>query len=637
MCGIAGFWRRSQPTPGDFERLAKMAECLRHRGPDDYGYLSANARTGEASCGQSVSVDFSPDVLLASRRLAIIDLSPDGRQPMTNEAGDIFVVFNGAIHNYKELKQELEAMGHRFRSHTDTEVIVHAYEAWGEECSNRFNGMWAYAIWDGPKRRLVCSRDRFGIKPLYVAYRAGTFYFGSEVKAIIAAGVQAALDPAPVATYLVEGRLHPASETLFSGILPLGAGHNLVVTSTSSEETQYWVYDGHSQNYDHTNPAATFRELFADSVAIRLRSDVPVGILLSGGLDSSAVTAFATKSSDSLTAFTAIFPGFSMNEQRYAQLVADRFGLPLECVEYRPDNLVNDLSAVIWHMETPPLGAQVLARWMLLRTASEHVKVVLEGQGSDEMLAGYLDLYLKPYILDELAGLGPNAALGRLRTLAPALEIAAFAKLQDVGAKSLETVRRQAGGKVRPSILSRQLAGLPSLPGLPSLTPAGPFRDRLTNALWADHRRRILPHLLGYGDSISMAHSVESRVPFLDHRLVEFVFGLPFTWKMQGRETKTILRRALRTDIPRQVFDRRTKVGFDTPLREWLAAGFHQSIRPVIESQRSLERGLFDSDAVRRELDDFESDRSHNEKLILRCLSLELWARLFIDGDGLRM
>ena len=299
MCGIAGLWRRSGADPADRLHIRRMLESLVHRGPDDFGYLLGNTATGEVTAGQSLESPFTPDLLLASRRLSIVDLSSAGRMPIQNETGDISVVFNGAIHNYLELRRELEGRGHTFHSHTDTEVIVHAYEEWGEGCAARFNGMWAYALWDAGRRRLVCSRDRFGIKPLFIAWHRDTLYFGSEVKAILAGGaISAKPDLTFIQGYLTNGRPAGASRSAFEGITQLAAGHNLIVTHDDVRTTPYWRYTDQSEPYDSAHPEATFRELFRDAVRIRLRADVPIALLLSGGLDSSSIAQYAAPATD---------------------------------------------------------------------------------------------------------------------------------------------------------------------------------------------------------------------------------------------------------------------------------------------------------------------------------------------------
>ncbi len=633
MCGIAGIWRVDRGDTGDRERIARMADVLRHRGPDDFGYLLAESAGSGIQAGQSLAAAFVPDLLLASRRLSITDLSPDGRQPISNEAGDIFVVFNGAIHNYVELRAELEARGHVFHSRTDTEVIVHAYEAWGEECARRFNGMWAYAIWDQRKRRLVLSRDRFGIKPLYVAWSGRTLYFASEMKAILAAGeVKATADLAGIARYIADGELDAARSTLFAGIMPVRAAHNVVISREGVREAPYWSYRDRSGNYDFAHPEETFRELLGDSVRLRLRADVPTAIMISGGLDSTAIAAMATRQGTRLAGFTAVFGSFAADESHYARVAAEAFGLPWERVDYRGEDLVANLSEVGWHVEAPSYHSQVLPLWPLLKAVGREHKVVLEGQGADELLAGY-PRYLRPYVRDELSSLRPanaRATVERLVAAARASRGAAFGPLPGW------LPRRRANGAelAHERILGREPAGLLEAwrQGQPP-AEGSPLRGRLATALWRDHSRAHLPELLKFGDAISMAHSVETRLPFLDHRLVEFGFGLPTDYKLRGRTTKYLLRTALAADFPPEILARREKVGFRTPLGRWMKRA-RTDIREVLDSAETRQRSLFSTPALLDLMDHGRPGDRRRTELLFRCLSAELWYRRFIDADS---
>lgn len=616
MCGIAGLWRRGGLDPADGVRIERMAKTLIHRGPDDFGYLLANSQRMLASMGQATASDFDPDVLMASRRLAIIDLSAEGRQPIANETNDVFVVFNGAIHNYVELREELESRGHTFRSHTDTEVIVHAYEEWGDNCARRFNGMWAYAIWDARQCRLVCSRDRFGIKPLFVAWHGDTFYFASEVKAILAAGeIAAKPNLSFVHRYLMLDECENGRDTAFEGITQLSSGHNLVVTGEGHHETPYWSYVDQSGHYDYQQPEETFRELFRDAVRIRLRSDVPVALLLSGGLDSSsiAVHAKAQDQAFDIEAYTAVFPGFRFDESRYAALVAKHVGMPLHRIEYKSSGLLEDMEAVTWHLDAPPRRGQELVRWKLLQAASAQARVVLEGQGADEMLAGYPDRYAKSYLYSELRMLRPWNLHHR--------------------------VPRMISARQHLNQLHSYPASMPPIPGRAlreqiltdaskSMTPVQ-FTDPLTRALFKDHALGLLPELLHFGDAISMGHSLESRLPFLDHRLVEFVFKLPFDDKMRGTETKHVLKRAFAADLPDEILSRRDKVGFATPLKQWLQLHSHE-LFDVLKSQRTREREVFNPDGLTHCMSNYGTDNRAATRLF-RCVALELWFRRYID------
>ncbi|MES2125169.1 MAG: asparagine synthase (glutamine-hydrolyzing) [Gemmatimonadota bacterium] len=628
MCGIAGLWRRGGPDPSDGSRIKRMAETLIHRGPDDYGFLLTDSATGDSATGQSVTAAFLPNLLLASRRLSIIDLGPSGQQPIANERGDIFVVFNGAIHNYLELRDELEARGHVFRSATDTEVIVHAYEEWGESCMRRFNGMWAFALWDRRRSQLLCSRDRFGIKPLFIAWHGDCFYFASEAKAILAGGeVLPTPDPAFVRRYLTFAGSPDGRGSAFAGIAQLPAAHNLVITRDAVRETRYWSFTDQSESYDFRRPPDTFRELFRDAVRIRLRSDVPVALLLSGGLDSSSIAVHAQSQgmSEAMQAFTASFPGFEQDESRYAALVAADVGMPLHLVEYDPSRFLDDLGRLAHHLDAPPHRSQELARWTLLEAVAAQASVVLEGQGADELLAGYPELYTRPYLHAEVDRLRPWNLPVRGARIAAAWRL--LNRLERRPLVEALHLRQRPRPPARLSLLSSAFGAATDAGSWP--VPDA-FGDPLTKALYRDITLKILPALLYYGDVISMAHSVESRLPFLDHRLVEFLFALPFDQKMRGAQSKYVMRRAFAQDLPPAVLARRDKVGFGTPVRRWMQPHL-ASIREIITAHRALGRGVTDAGVVTQCLSRFEADGSEHDR-IFRLVALETWYRRCVDG-----
>ena len=393
-----------------------MTETIAHRGPDDFGYLLLNSRDGKFQLGQEDFEERPVDVSLGHRRLAIIDLSANGHQPMQNETGEVFIVYNGEIFNYLELRRRLIASGHVFRSRSDTEVVVHAYEEWGVDCVEKFNGMWAFAIWDQRKREVFCSRDRFGIKPFYYYLDEHAFLFASEIKGLLPAmQTSPRADYGIVKDYLLNGRLCRTPKTFFQGIKRLEPSHNLVVGVKKNRRTRYWDYDTQSQAYDHRRPVESFRSLLDDAVNLRLRSDVPVGIALSGGLDSTTVMACAARHTDptALKAFTAVFPGERFDEYEYARLASDHFGIRHYSLEYDMKNFIQDLRHVTWCLDYPAPEGQVILRWQLLRLISRHVKVILEGQGADEMLAGYIGKYFTSYMLDEMERLMATGRLSR--------------------------------------------------------------------------------------------------------------------------------------------------------------------------------------------------------------------------------
>jgi len=620
-----------------------MSDMLTHRGPDDFAYLLLRSRDGEFRLGQGDFERLPADVCLGHRRLSIIDLSPLGRQPMSNESNDIFLVFNGEIFNYLELRDELGAKRHSFRSRTDREVILHAYEEWGADCVTRFNGMWALAIWDQRKREMFCSRDRFGIKPFYYYLGENGFVFASEIK-----GILPALDSRPsgdfgvLGDYLIDGTLCRTQNTFFKGIRRLPPAHNLIVSMSGTRTSQYWNYTTRSQIYNETQPVETFRELLTDSIKPRLRSDVPVRIALSGGIDSSSILALASSlmGPHRPKSFTAVFPGESYNEYEYARIASQAAGLELFCVDYQPGQFVEDLSQVIWSMDYPALEGQVLSRWELLRLAGRHAKVVLEGQGADEMLAGYVARYFAPYLFDEIAGAGRRQnglsfreLLGSCREAHRACGWRAYEGLIRRLAPKTLSLRAFRNLSASSRVYSREFARLN--PGHPEELEKGPFEDRLTNLLHFDCAKGILPMLLKFGDALSMAFSVESRLPFLDHRLVEYAFSLPAHFKLRGSQSKGVLREAMAGVIPERIRRRTDKVGFRTPVARWIGECMDDGVRPLLLSKRCRERGIFDASRIERRLTQQARGEAHAEDSIFRWVSVELWFRLFIDGGRL--
>jgi len=639
MCGIAGIYRRRGLNDSDPRLVQAMTEAIAHRGPDDFGCLLLDSRDGGFQLGRAGFEPRPCDVCLGCRRLAIIDLTTNARQPVCNETGDIFLVFNGEIFNYIELRRLLESKGHVFRSRSDTEVVVHAYEEWGGDCVERFNGMWALALWDQRKRELFCSRDRFGIKPFYYRLDDRSFLFASEIKGLLPAlGSRPRPDYGVLRDYLAEASLCRTRDTFLEGVKRLEPAHNLVVTADRVRTDRYWDYHARSRSHEDRPPVETFRELLYDAVALRLRSDVPVGMALSGGLDSTSVLACAARRADAgeLKAFTAVFPGESYNEQEYARLACQALGAQLFCVDYQPGHFVQDLREVTWCLDYPAVDGQVLLRRRLMDLAGRHVKVILEGQGADEMLAGYICRYFTPYLLDELERLTSKGRLARLKKLSGAC---------------LDMHRRHGWPRWRLFLrrIWRSLHGperraAPEMPfsddflnirkGRPEAPWVPKFEDRLTNRMHFEHAAGVLPLLLKYGDALSMAASIESRLPFLDHRLVEFVFQLPAHHKLDGSLTKVILRNAMAGAIPERILSRRDKIGFITPLSKWIGHCMDSDIRPLLLSRRCKERGILDTGRVDEFLSLQAAGKAGMEYPIFRWLSVELWFRMFIDGEG---
>jgi len=607
ICGIADFG-----APPETDTVEAMAEELGHRGPDGSGSFADDG------------------IAFGFRRLAIIDLSDAGAQPFASEDGRLHLMHNGEIYNYRELRRELEAEGHRFRSATDTEVVLHAYREWGEACIRRFNGMWAFALWDSEQRRLFCSRDRFGIKPLYYRLDGQRLAFASEPRAFRGHRLEA--NRAAVHEYLDQGYLDHLDETFFRGVLRLPPAHSLVFDERGLRVWSYWQLD---EREPPAEAADAFRELFVDSVRLQLRSDVRIGTALSGGLDSSAIAVTADKllrtEAENATAlegrqrtFTAYFERPGYDERPFAEAVISQTRADATWLTFTAGELVDDLPRIVEAQGEPFGSTSICAGWYVMKAAKAGgVKVMLDGQGGDELLAGY-----RAHFGFRLADL---LAQMRLRELRAELAGSQHAPLALATAISrpfapeglVRAVRsRMRGSLVHPDLHAR--AG--------SSFDGSPFPDRLRRYQQLVLTRRGLPELLRYEDRNSMAHSLEARVPFLDHRLVELCFSLPPDELIRLGETKSVLRRALGDLLPPTVRARRDKVGFVTPEGDWLRGPLGDLAADVFASQSFRERGFVDAATARRRLQRHRARRLVAGMELWRALNLELWARTYLDG-----
>lgn len=621
MCGICGVVAPGRPP--ERETVAGMMAALGHRGPDGSGTFAGDG------------------VALGHRRLSIIDLSDAGRQPFASADGALQLVHNGEVYNYRELRRELEARGHRFRSATDTEVILAAYAEWGDACVRRFNGMWAFALWDGRRRRLFCSRDRFGVKPFLYRWDGERLVFGSEPAAFRA---DPHARPRPnrraVRDFLEQGYADHLDETFLAGLRRLPAAHSLVVDERGLRLERYWRLEP-----AETPPAAAagrFRELFLDAVRLRLRADVPVGTALSGGLDSSAIACavdhlLSTEAEAALPVgerqrtFTVGFaePGF--DERPYARAVTERIRSEPHWITFDDRGVVETLPQVVEAQGEPFGSTSVVAQWHVMREARRAgIKVMLDGQGGDEVLAGYPTTL--PYRLaDLLAGGRPRALLrearawARLQGLPPhaLAQAAATPFLPEPLRWRLRARRGDARELVHPEL--RSLAPTEERDrgdGLP---------DRLRRRYAGILLERGLPELLRYEDRNSMAHSLEARVPFLDYRLVELAYGLPAEELVRDGVTKRILRRALADLLPPPVRQRTDKLGFVTPEGSFLRGALGELAEEVFASKALAERGFVDARAARARLAAHRRGELTAGFELFRVLSLELWARSALD------
>jgi asparagine synthase (glutamine-hydrolysing) len=633
MCGIAGIVavdRLDQEAPA---RALRMRDVITHRGPDEAG-LHCDAHAA-----------------LAHRRLSIVDLS-SGQQPLSNEDGSIWVVFNGEIYNHRDVRQELEAHGHVYRTKSDTETIVHAYEQWGEDCVHRFRGMFAFAIWDAPRRRLMLVRDRLGIKPVYWARTGDALLFGSEIKAILASGLIEPRANAAVLSEVLSTRYTSGTDTMFEGVHKLLPGHLMVFEGGEIKTRQYWDVPARGVDVPAApDPVARFKELLEESVRLRLMADVPLGMFLSGGIDSSAIAALMARMIDRpLQTFSVAFKDRAFNELGYARQVASAIGAVSHEIVIDDGDFFGALPKLIWHEDEPIAHPSSVPLYFVSALARQHVTVVLTGEGSDELLAGYgkyprvalnwqagamYERLLPAAMRASIArGVVPRlpSTLGRYaRRSFLAMERTPEAMFFDnFAAIRLSEQRQLLSPDLRARVSSANAYGS----SLAYFEARGGDSTLLDRLLYADIKTYLV-ELLMKQDQMSMATSIESRVPFLDHKLVEFAATLPDEWKLQGWTTKRILRESMKGLLPDSILDR-PKMGFPVPFGGWTRGPWAGVAREILLDRRSRERGIIDPTAVDRLLTDHAAGRTDGGDRIWSLLNLELWHRTFIDQEGIQ-
>jgi asparagine synthase (glutamine-hydrolysing) len=582
MCGIAGI---IEDKGGVEEKcLHRMMKALAHRGPDDKGITILQAASSDISVG------------LAHRRLSIIDLSPDGRQPMSNEDGSVWISYNGEIYNYRELRTELTGKGYRFRSKSDTEALIHAYEEWGIKCLEKLRGMFSFAVWDGRKQRLFMAVDRFGIKPLYYFHRLGTFLFASEVRTLLQSGlVEKLIEPAAVDSYLSFGAVQ-APLTIIRGIRSLLPAHYMLFepASGSTDITPYW-HPGNSpaKLMNETEAVEAVRTALEESIRTHLVSDVPVGLFLSGGIDSSSVVAIANGlHQKDLQSFSVTFPEKDHSEEEYSRLIAGLYCRNHHEIRVSESDLLDLIPASIEAMDQPTVdGVNVYAISKAVRESG--IKVVLSGQGGDEVFGGYstfrriplirkmhAPLKFLPLSLKEKTGALYDALTDRKTVRSKVSQI-----MESPGdLLSLYVILRQLfSPRARGYLLNSDTAketwnGIP-LEALNVLSEEIRGLDMCSAVSLLEFRLYMANMLLRDGDFMSMAHGLEVRVPFLDHHLADLVFGMPARLKMNSGLTKPLLVKAMGDLLPPAVY-RRPKMGFTFPWEIWLK----RDLRPGIES-----------------------------------------------------
>lgn len=623
MCGIAGILGPGSSSARRDE-LETMCATLAHRGPDDAGYY----------------VD--ENVALGMRRLSIID--PDGgHQPVHNEVDSVWAVVNGEIYNYGPLRRQLEMRGHAFHTASDSEVLVHLYEEFGDGCVSRLRGMFAFALWDRRRRRLLLGRDRLGIKPLFYTQSEGRLLFASELKALLSLpSVERRLNWTSVNHFLA-GLATPNSESIVSGVHKLPEAHVLGANAGApARVSRYWDVD-FTPDRERTEAefAARLRELLEESVSMHMVSDVPVGAFLSGGLDSSAVVAMMARSrARPIKTFSIGFGEAAYDESGYARQVARQIGTEHHELRLEPD-VFEVLEHIAWDLDEPFGDSSALPTYMVSRLAAGEVKVVLSGDGGDELFAGY-DRYrveARERRYDRL----PAAVRRAIGRLGDARAEGAFARnfmrhLALTGATRYLDASTLFGAAQRRRLLRPEVAALSGANGFPA--DMRRFREDYARGHWLSALQRLdlngyLPlDILVKVDRMSMANSLEARVPMLDHKLVEFAASIPPEWQLQRGNSKRIFKRAMRGVLPDEIIDRR-KQGFGVPLDAWFRGKLTDSVHEILLSQTCRQRGIFDADYVRDLLRLHEGGRNMAAQL-WSLMSFELWCRTFLDGSPAR-
>jgi asparagine synthase (glutamine-hydrolysing) len=635
MCGIAGIFEFGGGSHVDSSVLRRMCDVIAHRGPDDDGFFTHGG------------------IGLGMRRLSIIDLAT-GHQPIGNEEGSIWIVFNGEIYNHQALRESLISRGHCFRTQSDTETIVHLYEEYGRECVQHLRGMFAFAIWDAKRKSLFIARDRLGIKPLYYHLTSDTFIFGSEIKAVLVyPGVNAEFHRSILPEFLAFGYLS-SEETFYRGVRKLMPGHWLEIGENGKLHIeQYWDLPQSpiEESHDERHYIETYREMLEGAVQSHLMSDVPLGVFLSGGLDSSAVAALMTKiRREPIETFSVGYREETYSELPYARTVAQHLNSVHHEVLVSREDFCGALPKLIWHEDEPITWPSSVSLYFVAQLAREQVKVVLTGEGSDETLAGYSRYAFtsKNLAFDRAyRGVVPRGVRSLVReSIASSEWINATARRKlshtfvGVDGESwssfyFDNFFSAFGEKDQDELLADEFSG--------EIRAGSAYKNvlgywekssgELIQRLLYTDIKTYLVELLMKQDNMSMAASIESRVPFLDHILVEWAMRVPAGMQIRGGAGKQILKKAMRGLLPQTIIDR-PKLGFPTPWSGWLAGPQLDDIERLLLEPRSINRGFFRRSAIEKLLHEHRAQYRDHYDRIWRLLNLELWHRVCLEGES---
>ncbi|MGZ5045874.1 MAG: asparagine synthase (glutamine-hydrolyzing) [Usitatibacter sp.] len=621
MCGIAG---AIAPPDGAITRevMERMLAAIAHRGPDGHGIAEYFTRRGER-------------VLLGHRRLAIID-PEGGKQPMVDEEAGLAITFNGEIYNFRELREELQVCGYRFAQHSDTEVLLRAYQHWGERCVEHLRGMFAFAIWDTPKQRLYMARDRFGEKPLFIRQDGGSLFFASEIKALLQLPLgKPGVNLSAVWDFLAY-RYVPGPKTLFNGIRKLAPGTFAIWQDGQLAERRYWNApdrDAQRPRGGEADAVGSFLGRLDDVVRMEMVSDVPFGAFLSGGLDSSTIVALMTRHNSKVRTFSVGFGEGGYSELAYANTVAKHFGTQHHELTVGFHDVVDNLPKLVGYRDAPVSEPSDIPIYMLAKEASRTVKMVLTGEGSDEILGGYpkhvyerfaqgyqqlVPGYVRHKLIEPLTQSLPYG-FRRAKTAITNLNIEDWPERYARWFGACNNAEREKLTTLR--VNGHAVGNLPPF-------DSDPRSSTLRRILYADQTSWLPDNLLERGDRMTMAASIESRVPFLDHELAGYVSSLPDNCRVKGMKTKWILRQAGRSLIPGAILDR-PKVGFRVPVNEWFQGPLKGYIHDHLRGPNSKTRAYYDTQVLDRMVDDHVDGKQNHEKLLWALLNLEIWHRQY--------
>jgi len=616
MCGISGVL--SFDGKYNKEDVLKMNKILSHRGPDDEGTY------------------FDEFIGLGHRRLSIIDLSKTGHQPMSCGPERYWIIFNGEVYNYLEIREDLIKYGFNFHSNTDTEVVLKSYIKWGKDCLKKFNGMWAFAIWDNVKKELFCARDRFGVKPFYYYHEDGYFVFASEIKAILEAeGVPREPNYERILQYLGNYPLLENKSTFFKDIFQLPASHYALIKKDEMKIERYW--DIEKKSVEGVDAKERFLELFKDSISLRLRSDVPVGTCLSGGLDSSSIVCILNKMLIPVQqkTFSSCFEDKKFDEREYIEEVIKSTNLNPFYTFPDINHIYPQIEKIVWHQDEPFDSTSIFAQWSVMELAKKNdVIVLLDGQGSDEALAGYIP-YKWYLLLDSFGSMNPiyliKNSFGLFKSLKSYKEytnLSYYKILKRLFASKF--ISKEKVKSIRSYYLKKEFIDKYKDNLKLDYTPK--FNSKLENKLYNDVYYSSLPRLLQYEDRDSMAFSLESRVPFLDYRFVEFIFSLSVSNKIKNGWTKYILRKAMKDILPEKIRCREDKMGFVTPQDIWLAT-IEGNIRSTFNSKEFLLRPYIDPNGVSVLLKKYYGGDYSLSNTVWKLYCIEIWMKVFFSTN----